>query len=116
MKISRRAIAALFLAASSAASAAPAPAPQTTAPIPYPQKVVTLVTHSSPGSGSDIFLREMVKFLQRYIADNFIIENVEGGSGAKAVSRVANAKPDGSVLYATTPTYILTSLLSKPAN
>jgi putative tricarboxylic transport membrane protein len=29
---------------------------------------------------------------------------------------VAAAKPDGSMFYATTPTYILTSLLSKPAN
>src|SRR5438067_9206669 len=44
----------------------------------------------------------------------FIVENDEGGSGAKAVSRVASAKPDGSMFYATTPTYILTSLLSKP--
>jgi tripartite-type tricarboxylate transporter receptor subunit TctC len=28
-------------------------------PAEYPQKVVTLVTHSSPGGGSDVFLREM---------------------------------------------------------
>ena len=26
-------------------------------PAPYPAKVVTLVTHSSPGGGSDVFLR-----------------------------------------------------------
>src|SRR5262245_17424666 len=115
-KISRKAIAALLLAASSAASAAAAPATQATGLIPYPQKIVTLVTHSSPGAGSDVFLREMIKYLQRYISANFIVENIEGGSGAKAVSRVANAKPDGSVLYATTPTYILTSLMSRPAN
>ena len=83
--------------------------------VPYPVKVVTLVTHSSPGSGSDVFLRQLTKFLQRYIAANFIVENDDGGSGAKAVARVAGGKPDGSILYATTPTYILTSLLSKPA-
>ncbi|HXJ01997.1 MAG TPA: tripartite tricarboxylate transporter substrate binding protein [Micropepsaceae bacterium] len=85
-------------------------------PIPYPQRVVTLVTHSTPGSGSDVFLRELAKYLHRYIDANFIVENDEGGSGAKAVSRVATAKPDGSMFYAATPTYILTSLLSKPAN
>ena len=28
---------------------------------------------------------------------------------------MAAAKPDGSMFYATTPTYILTSLLSKPS-
>jgi putative tricarboxylic transport membrane protein len=83
--------------------------------MPYPVKLVTLVTHSSPGSGSDVFLRQLVKYLQRYIAATFIVENDDGGSGAKAVARVAGGRPDGSIFYATTPTYILTSLLSKPA-
>ena len=58
--------------------------------VPYPVKVVTLVTHSSPGSGSDVFLRQLSKFLQRYIAANFIVENDDGGSGAKAVARVVS--------------------------
>src|ERR1700744_1003969 len=88
-----------------AAPAAPAGSPsEAIKPIPYPVRVVTLVTHSSPGAGSDIFLRELTRFLQRYIAANFIVENIEGGSGAKAVSRVATSKPDGSIFYATTPT------------
>ena len=95
------------MAASAAAHAQPAQ---------YPHKVVTLVTHSSPGGGSDVFLREMTKYLGKYIAATFVVENVQGGSGAKAMSRVASAPPDGSVLYATTPTYIYTSLLSKPPN
>ena len=43
------------------------------------------------------------------------MENVEGGSGAKAMAQLARAKPDGSELYATTPTFIYTSLLSTPA-
>jgi tripartite-type tricarboxylate transporter receptor subunit TctC len=45
-----------------------------------------------------------------------VVENVQGGSGARAISRLATAKPDGSVFYATTPTYIYTSVMSKPAN
>ena len=83
-------------------------------PAPYPHKVVTLVTHSSPGGGSDVFLREMVKHLGKYIGATFIVENVSGGSGARALSKLATSKPDGSIFYATTPTYIYTSLLSKP--
>src|SRR5438105_12610466 len=98
----------------SLAALAPAHA-QTPAKLPYPVKLVTLVTHSSPGSGSDVVLREMIKYLERYMATRFIVENDEGGSGAKAMARVAAAKPDGSMFYATTPTYILTSLLSKPS-
>jgi tripartite-type tricarboxylate transporter receptor subunit TctC len=117
MILTKRTLIGLMMSAAFAVTASAAPAaPAAVQPLAYPQKIVTLVTHSSPGSGSDVFLREMVKFLQRYIAANFIIENIEGGSGAKAVSRVANAKPDGSMFYAATPTYILTSLMSRPAN
>jgi len=84
-------------------------------PAPYPHKVVTLVTHSSPGGGSDVFLRELSKYLGRYIDATFVVENVQGGSGAKAMARTAAAPADGTVFYATTPTYIYTSLLSKPS-
>ncbi|GGH09637.1 hypothetical protein GCM10007036_05790 [Alsobacter metallidurans] len=83
------------------------------APEAYPQKVVTLVTHSSPGGGSDVFLREMIKYLNRYIDATFVVENVQGGSGARAMSKVATAKPDGATFYAITPTYVFTSLMSK---
>jgi len=88
--------------------------PALAAPAKYPQRTVSLITHSSPGGGSDVFLREMSRFLTRYIDATFVVENVSGGSGARAISRLAVGKPDGSVLYATTPTYIFTSLLSKP--
>ncbi len=90
------------------------PAVSRAAPQAYPHKVVTLITHSSPGGGSDVFLREMSKHLGRYIDATFVVENVQGGSGARAISKLATSRPDGSVFYATTPTYIFTSLLSKP--
>jgi len=78
-------------------------------------QVVTLITHSSPGGGSDVFLRSMAPHLSRIMQETMIVENVEGGSGAKAMAQLARAKPDGSEFYATTPTFIYTSLLSKPA-
>ena len=81
---------------------------------PYPQQRVTLVTHSSPGGGTDVFLRELSKHLAPIMKTNFAVENVRGGSGAPAVAQVAGAKPDGSMFYGTTPTYIQTTLLSKP--
>jgi putative tricarboxylic transport membrane protein len=81
--------------------------------IAYPHKVVTLVTHSSAGGGSDVFLRDMTKYLKNIIDADFVVENVTGGSGAKAMAHLAKQKPDGSVLYATTPTYIYTSHMSE---
>jgi putative tricarboxylic transport membrane protein len=43
-----------------------------------------------------------------------VVDNVRGGSGATAVAKVARGPADGSMFYATTPTYIQTTLLSKP--
>ncbi|HEY5623126.1 MAG TPA: tripartite tricarboxylate transporter substrate binding protein, partial [Gammaproteobacteria bacterium] len=83
---------------------------------PYPHDVVTLVTHSSPGGGSDVFLRELARYLGPELGVDIVVENVRGGSGARAMAQLANAPADGSLFYATTPTYIYTSLLSRPAN
>jgi len=116
MRLTKKGFSAFCAATMAAVLAFPATAQNAPQKIAYPVKVVTLVTHSSPGAGSDVFLRELVRYLQKYVNATFIVENDEGGSGAKAVSRVAAAKPDGSMLYASTPTYILTSLLSRPTN
>ncbi len=80
----------------------------------YPVKTVTLVTHSSPGGGSDVFLRELAKYLAPELGVDVVVDNVSGGSGAKAMAHMAAQPADGSVFYATTPTFIYTSLLSKP--
>lgn len=106
---------ALFLLAGGAIGSVQLANPAEAQPAPYPHKVVTLVTHSSPGGGSDVFLRELSKHFGKYIGATFVVENAQGGSGAKAMVRTATAPADGSVLYATTPTYIYTSLLSKPS-
>ena len=83
---------------------------------PYPHDVVTLLTHSSPGSGSDLFLRELARRLGPQMGVDFVVEHVPGGGGARAMSRLANSPPDGSVFYAATPSFIYTSLLSRLAN
>jgi len=80
----------------------------------YPHDVVTLITHSSPGGGSDVFLRSLARYLGEEMQVNFVVMNVRGGSGARAMARLAASPADGSVFYATTPTYIYTSLLSRP--
>jgi tripartite-type tricarboxylate transporter receptor subunit TctC len=98
----------LVAGALAAASLAPAQAQD------YPVDTVTLVTHSSVGGGSDVFLRELAKYLAPALGANVVVENVTGGSGANAMARLASAPPDGSVFYATTPTFIYTSLMSAP--
>jgi tripartite-type tricarboxylate transporter receptor subunit TctC len=80
----------------------------------YPHETVTLITHSSPGGGSDVFLRELSGYIGPALGVNVVVENVRGGSGAKAMAKLAQAPADGSIFYATTPTFIYTSLLSTP--
>ena len=80
----------------------------------YPHDSVTLVTHSRSGGGTDVFLREMVKYLGNYLGADLVVENVRGGSGAKAMAKLATSPADGSIFYGTTPTFINTSLLSEP--
>jgi tripartite-type tricarboxylate transporter receptor subunit TctC len=82
------------------------------AEVDYPHDTVTLVTHSSPGGGTDVFLREMVKYLGPIMGVDFVVENVRGGSGAKAMAFLATSPADGSAFYGTTPTFINTSILS----
>jgi tripartite-type tricarboxylate transporter receptor subunit TctC len=85
------------------------------AQVRYPKNVVMLMTHSSPGGGSDVFLREMSSHLARIMGVTIVVDNVPGGSGARALATIARARPDGGLLYATTPTFVYTSLLSRPA-
>lgn len=80
----------------------------------YPVDTVTIYTHSKPGSGSDLFLRAISAPLSKYLGANVVVDYWTGGSGAKAMASLAAAPADGSVFYATTPTHITTSLLSKP--
>ncbi|MEE8319649.1 MAG: tripartite tricarboxylate transporter substrate binding protein [bacterium] len=81
----------------------------------YPIKNVKLITHSSSGGGTDRFLRQAVSLLGPIMGVTFIVENVRGGSGAKAMAALAVAPADGSTFYGSTPTFLNTSLLSKPA-
>jgi putative tricarboxylic transport membrane protein len=84
------------------------------AQVAYPKKTVTLVTHSTPGSGTDVYLRQMIKYLGPIMGTNFVVENIKGGSGARAVAKVATSPADGSIFYGATDTYLDMSLLSKP--
>lgn len=81
---------------------------------PYPHSRVTLVTDAKPGDRDDLLLRDFAKFLGSAMGLTFEVKNMVGAGGATAMAYVAKAPPDGSVFYATTPTYIQTSIMSKP--
>jgi putative tricarboxylic transport membrane protein len=55
----------------------------------------------------------MAPHLGRVMGVSVVVDNVTGGSGARAMAVLARARPDGGTFYATTPTFIYTSLMSK---
>ena len=83
--------------------------------IKYPHANVTLVTSAGPGGGGDVFLRELIKHLGPVMGVNFAVENVTGGSSARAVAHVAKAPADGTMFYATSPLHIQTTFIAKLA-
>jgi tripartite-type tricarboxylate transporter receptor subunit TctC len=79
----------------------------------YPDKPVTLVTHSSPGAGGDLFLRQLAKHLEAIVEVPLVVENRAGGASATAVSYIAASPPDGYRLYGSTPSMLQTPILTK---
>jgi putative tricarboxylic transport membrane protein len=79
----------------------------------YPNKAITLVTHSTVGAGGDIFLRNLGKNLEGIVNVPIVVENRRGGASATAVTFVATSPPDGYVMYGATPTMLQTPMLTK---
>ncbi|MCK0207425.1 tripartite tricarboxylate transporter substrate binding protein [Starkeya koreensis] len=107
-------IACTFAALASLAAVAAAGPALAADKIAYPVTTGTMIMQSSPGSGGDLFLRAVADAANRQIGANFAVENVTGGSGAKAMALLGKSPGDGSMLMGVSPTYVNTSLLSKP--
>lgn len=62
----------------------------------FPEKNITLSYYTKPGSGGDIFMRNLAVALSKELnGHNLAIENIVDPSGATAWGRVQRAKPDG---------------------
>jgi putative tricarboxylic transport membrane protein len=80
----------------------------------YPFDTVTLITSSGPGGGGDIFLRQLTKVLGPAWGIDFVVENVPGSGGAKAMQRIMDSPSDGSIFYGVSTQHIIVSILSDP--
>jgi tripartite-type tricarboxylate transporter receptor subunit TctC len=86
-------IAAVLLAVlGSLAAAAPAQAQK------YPDRTVTIIVPYPAGGPTDETARMVGNFLAKKFGQNFIVENVTGGSSIIATNKLAKAAPDGYTL------------------
>ena len=78
----------------------------------FPEKPITIIVHSKPGSGIDITTRQLVNIAQKYSDATFLVENKTGGSGTIAMRNVLNKKADGYTILAVTKSFISTMQIS----
>ncbi len=64
----------------------------------YPDRTVTIVVPYPAGGPTDQLARVIADKLSKKFGQNFIVENVTGGSTIIASNKVAKAKPDGYTL------------------
>ena len=64
----------------------------------YPNRTVTMIVPYPAGGPTDETARMVGNFLSKKFGQNFIVENVTGGSTIVATNKVAKATPDGYTL------------------
>jgi len=64
----------------------------------YPDRTVTIVVPYPAGGPTDQLARIVAEHLSKKFGQNFIVENVTGGSTIIATNKVAKATPDGYTL------------------
>ena len=87
-------------------------APAAHAAAAFPQKPITYVGASEPGSGSDVTARLAAAMIGKYkfLSQPVNVENKPGGSMCVATSYVAGKKKDAHFLMAATITQVLNPL------
>ncbi len=79
----------------------------------YPDKPITFIVHSKPGSAIDITTRQFTKIAAKYTDATFLVENKTGGSGIIAMRQVLSKKADGYTILAVTKSFISTVMLTQ---
>jgi putative tricarboxylic transport membrane protein len=80
----------------------------------YPNKPILFITHSGPGGGMDTMLRRITDIMakEKLVTQQVRVENVQGGSGAKAMTTLVKRKGDDHVLAGMTSVWVAAPLIS----
>jgi putative tricarboxylic transport membrane protein len=80
----------------------------------YPNKPILFITHSGPGGGMDTMLRRITDVMakEKLVSQQMRVENIQGGSGAKAMTALVKRKGDDHVLAGMTSVWVAAPLIS----
>lgn len=74
---------------------------------PFPSKPVRIIVGFVAGGVSDVLARLIAPELQKSLGQTVLVENRPGASGVIAAGQVANAPPDGYMLYMAPNTHLI---------
>lgn len=66
--------------------------------VDYPSDTIELYVPANPGGGTDASARLMSKHIQKYLDEEVVIINEDGGGGSLAMENVRTAEPNGYTL------------------
>ena len=69
-----------------------------TAEAAWPERPVTIISHSAPGAVNDLLTRQVAAMLTEELGQPFLVVNQPGGGGNLAVNAVLQARKDGYTL------------------
>lgn len=73
----------------------------TSANAAWPEKPVTIITHSAPGAMNDLIIRQTATLLSEELGQPFVVTNQPGGGGNMAINNLFQEKKDGYTLCST---------------
>lgn len=79
----------------------------------YPNKPITIIVHSKPGSAIDLMCRKVAELARKYSKEPFVVENRPGTQGVVAMQYVMDRKADGYIMLGVTKSFISTLIVNK---
>ncbi len=80
----------------------------------YPTRAVTAYIPLGAGDTSDIFIRTITPYMEKFLGQSFVLVNKPGAGGATAISALQTAKPDGYTMsWANLPTLVILPQMRK---
>jgi len=79
----------------------------------FPNKPISIIVHSKPGSAIDLMSRKVAELAKKYSKMPFVVENHPGTQGIVAMQYVMDRKADGYSLLGVTKSFISTLIVNK---
>ncbi|MBI1219935.1 MAG: hypothetical protein GC186_15445 [Rhodobacteraceae bacterium] len=72
----------------------------------YPSGDIRYILHVKPGGATDVMARRLADGLSKALGVNIVVENRDGGSGARQMAQLTRAKPDGQTIGSVTASHL----------